>query len=167
MSVLSRDLARGGHRLFTKGAPDVLLERCSFRRLGDDVEPLDEDGRAAVARTIAELAEQGFRTLGVAYRTIDSDASALGDLDDSAESDLVLLGVVGIIDPPRPEAAAAVAEAHRAGIRTVMITGDHPATARRIATDLGILGPVHDPAAVVTGTDLDALSDAELRRSSR
>ena len=167
MSVLSRDLARGGHRLFTKGAPDVLLERCSFRRLGDDVEPLDEDGRAAVARTIAELAEQGFRTLGVAYRTIDSDASALGDLDGSAESDLVLLGVVGIIDPPRPEAAAAVAEAHRAGIRTVMITGDHPATARRIATDLGILGPVYDPAAVVTGTDLDALSDAELRRSSR
>ncbi len=85
-----------------------------------------------------------------------------GDLDESAEHDLVYLGLVGIIDPPRAEAAVAVGEAHRAGIRTIMITGDHPVTARRIASDLGIVGP---DARAITGAELDRLTDEEFRAS--
>ncbi len=88
----------------------------------------------------------------------------LADLDESAEHDLVYLGLVGIIDPPRVEAAAAVSEAHRAGIRTVMITGDHPVTAHRIASDLGIVGP---GARAMTGAELDELSDEAFRAAVR
>lgn len=163
MSVLGRD-AEGDHRLFTKGAPDILLQHCSFERRGDQVEALHDGRREAISRTIAELSRDGFRTLGVSYRTVDSDGLVTDDLDGSAEEDLVLLGIVGIIDPPREEAAEAIAEAHRAGIRTVMITGDHPATAVRIAADLGL--STGDEIAL-TGDDLDALDDEQLKILSR
>ncbi|MCJ7712166.1 MAG: HAD-IC family P-type ATPase, partial [Chloroflexi bacterium] len=114
---------------------------------------------------VERLSEQGYRTLGVAYRTVDADGRELaGDLDESAERDLVYLGLVGIIDPPRKEASVAVGEAHRAGIRTIMITGDHPVTARRIASDLGIVGP---DARAITGAELDRLTDEEFRAAAR
>ena len=158
---------RNGHRrLFTKGAPDVLLERCTHVLVGDDVRALDADGRARVLADVEELSGQAFRTLAVAYRDLaDDELTEAGELDESAERDLVHLGVVGIMDPPREEVADAIADAHRAGIRTVMITGDHPATALRIATDLGIV--VGPGATARTGTELDGLTDEEFAAAVR
>ena len=131
---------------------------------------LDEDRRAALVRRNEALAGQALRTLAIAARTVPAatlglDPQAIADrtssieLPDSIEDDLTLLGLVGMIDPPRPEAKAAVAVAHRAHIRTVMITGDHPATARAIAEELGIFEP---GARLVTGADLRTMGDAEL-----
>ena len=164
MSVLGQESATGVHRLFTKGAPDVLLTRCTAVQVGDRPEPLDEAARDRVLAAVERLSADGYRTLGVAYKTIDADGTAVADLDGSHETDLVFVGVAGILDPPRDEAAAAVAEAHRAGIRTVMITGDHPVTAARIAADLGLVEP---GATALTGNQLDLLDDAEFQRATR
>ena len=164
MSVLAQDVLGETTRLFTKGAPDVLLARCEAIEVGTDVVAMDEARRCAALADVERLSEQGYRTLGVAFRSIDVDGrEMIGDLDESAERDLVYLGLVGIIDPPRAEASVAVDEAHRAGIRTIMITGDHPVTARRIAADLGIVGP---DARAVTGAELDRLSDEEFRTTA-
>ncbi len=165
MSVLAEDSRGETTRLFTKGAPDILLARCKATQVGTEVVAMDEALRVAALADVERLSERGYRTLGVAFRSIDvNDREMTGDLDESAERDLVYLGLVGIIDPPRAEAAVAVSEAHHAGIRTIMITGDHPVTARRIASDLGIVGP---DARAVTGAELDRLSDEEFRATAR
>jgi magnesium-transporting ATPase (P-type) len=158
MSTLEADL-EGGRRiaLVTKGAPDVLLGRCTSERLAGRVRPLTDDRRAAVLARVDRLADLALRTLAVAYRPLPDGASP--EPDESIERELVYLGVVGIIDPPRPEAKVAIAEAHAAGIRVMMITGDHPRTAIRIAAELGIVG---EGARVISGTDLDRLDDAGL-----
>ncbi|MFC8943684.1 HAD-IC family P-type ATPase, partial [Streptomyces griseoincarnatus] len=124
--------------------------------------PLDDARRAAALDAVERLSREAYRTLGVAYRRVAEGTGSQG-LEEH-ESDLVYLGVVGIIDPPRPEVTAAVAEAHRAGIRVMMITGDHPITATRIATDLGIVEP---GARAVSGTELDALDAEGLREATR
>lgn len=163
MSVLGEERQTGVHRLFTKGAPDVLLARCDQLQLGEGPTDLDDDRRRRVLASVNELAGQGYRTLGVAYKTIETEPPIEG-LDESHESELVFVGVVGIIDPPRDEAARAVRDAHRAGIRTVMITGDHPVTAARIATDLGL---VNTGATALTGAELDELSPEQFQEASR
>ncbi|MHA7861324.1 cation-translocating P-type ATPase [Tessaracoccus sp. Y36] len=169
MSVLGH---REEHkRVFSKGAPDVLLERCVKEQVGRGQRPLTDERRDELSRTVVELSEQGYRTLGVAWRPADDEDP--DTFDESAERDLVWVGVVGIIDPPRDEAAEAITQAHRAGIKTVMITGDHPVTAARIAQDLGITEG--DPSirslvprehsgtgGAVTGRELEGLSDEEL-----
>ena len=158
MSTLEADSApdAADHALVTKGAPDVLLDRCTHQRVGDDVVPLDDAARGRVLAHVDRLSDMALRTLAVAYRPLPDVAD---DLDDEAlaelERELVYVGMVGIIDPPRPEAATAIAEAHRAGIRIVMITGDHPRTAGRIAGDLGIVEP---GARTLTGTELDEVA---------
>ncbi|MFD7025926.1 cation-translocating P-type ATPase [Promicromonospora sukumoe] len=162
MSALVDPPGEGAWALVTKGAPDVLLPRCTDLQVGDDVVPLDDDRRAAALADVERLSRQAYRTLGVAYRRVPEDLGT--EALEEHESDLVYLGVVGIIDPPRPEVADAVAEAHRAGIRIMMITGDHPVTATRIASDLGIVEP---SARAVTGTELDALDAARLRETTR
>jgi len=165
MSVLAQDLPSDQTRLITKGAPDILLARCKAIQVGTESLDLDQARRAAALGEVERLSGQGYRTLGVAYRTVDVEGPELaGDLDESSEHGLVYLGVVGIMDPPRAEAAVAVSEAHRAGIRTIMITGDHPVTARRIASDLGIVGP---DARAITGTELDELTEEEFRAATR
>ncbi|MGA8046057.1 MAG: cation-translocating P-type ATPase [Dermatophilaceae bacterium] len=162
MSVLAHHDERAEDRIYTKGAPDVLLERCVAERRGQEVVPLDEAARSRVLAEVEHLSGEGYRTLGVAYRIVgdgrSGDGLERGPAGD-VEHDLVLAGVVGIIDPPREEARAAVADAHRAGVRTIMITGDHPATAQRIAADLGI---VVEGERAATGLELERLDDAGL-----
>jgi magnesium-transporting ATPase (P-type) len=162
MSALVDPPGDGAWALVTKGAPDVLLTRCTDVQVGEETVPLDDERRAAALAAVERLSRQAYRTLGVAYRRVAEGTGAQG-LEDH-ESDLVYLGVVGIIDPPRPEVTAAVAEAHRAGIRVMMITGDHPITATRIASDLGIVEP---GARAVTGINLDRLDAAGLRETTR
>ena len=177
MSVLYTDAKHGTTILMSKGAPDVLMERCTRVREGDAAAgaelggvpaPLTGDVRERFAEHIRDMSGRALRTLGVAYRVLSEDearlvAAALTEGADAElaelERDLVLAGVVGIIDPPRPEAAVAVAEAHRAGIRVLMITGDHPDTAGRIAADLGI---AERGARVLTGRELSAMDDDAL-----
>lgn len=162
MSALVDPPGDGAWALVTKGAPDVLLGRCTAVQVGAETVPLDDDRRSAALDAVERLSDRAYRTLGVAYRRV---AEGLGPEGlEEHEADLVYLGVVGIIDPPRPEVTAAVAEAHRAGIRVMMITGDHPVTATRIATDLGIVEP---GARAVSGTELDALDAAGLRETTR
>jgi magnesium-transporting ATPase (P-type) len=144
----------------TKGAPDVLLRRCTHIQVGDDVQPLDVDRRQLVLADVERLSGQALRTLAVAHKRVTSSTAPPDD--ESVEHGLVYTGLVAMIDPPRPEAARAVGQAHRAGIRTVMITGDHPRTAVRIAADLGI---VEADGAVLTGPELERLDGPALRRA--
>ena len=140
----------------TKGAPDVLLSRCALVRLGGTVVPLTPDVREDLTSAIDELADRGLRTLGVAERPL---ARPPHQLVGSDEHGLTLLGVVGIVDPPRREAATAIAEAQRGGVDVVMITGDHPRTAARIAAELGIGGATPS---VTTGRQLREIDDDAL-----
>ena len=155
MSTLHADLdGELGVAVVTKGAPDVLLARCTEERLGGRVRPLSEERRSEILTTVERLADLALRTLAVAYRPLPADERP--PQDESVERELVYLGLVGIIDPPRPEARAAIADAHAAGVRVLMITGDHPHTAARIAADLGIAAA---GSRVVTGAELEALDD--------
>jgi Ca2+-transporting ATPase len=136
----------------------VLLTRCTHERAGGEVRPLTPQRREAIAADVERLADLALRTLAVAYRPLPHTEPP--EPDESLEGELVFVGIVGIIDPPRPEARDAVAEAHAAGVRVIMITGDHPRTAVRIAADLGIVEP---GAPVLTGTELGRLDEAGLR----
>ncbi|MGH2539973.1 MAG: cation-translocating P-type ATPase [Actinomycetota bacterium] len=153
MTTLEADVEREGRiAVITKGAPDVLFSRCSHERVAGEVRPLTDGRRTEMLATVDRLADLAMRTLAVAYRPLPDVESP--PEDESVERDLVYLGMVGIIDPPRSEAAVAVAEATDAGMRIMMITGDHPRTATRIASDLGIVEP---DARVLTGADLETL----------
>ncbi len=158
MSSIERDHEQGDRLVvIAKGAPDVLLRHCTRARVGMDVVPMDEALRARALADVDRLSDDALRTLAVAYRPLDAGEDP--QAGDALERDLIFVGTVGIIDPPREEAGQAVREAHRAGIRVVMITGDHPRTAARIALDLGI---VEAGAEALTGADLDRLDDAAL-----
>jgi P-type Ca2+ transporter type 2C len=157
--------------IFVKGAPEILLANCLHLWEDGKIVPLGEDRRADISRRNDALAVQALRTLAIATRSVP--AAALGvdpqdavanrpsaiELPDGIEDDLVLLGLVGMIDPPRAEAKAAVAVAKRAHIRSVMITGDHPATAEAIARELEIFEP---GGRTVTGVEMRTTNDAEL-----
>ncbi len=143
--------------LMTKGAPDVLLSHCTHESSGEDERPLTNERRTAIHSAIEGLAAEALRPLGIACRRLPAPFEE--KLDTSAEAKLVWLGVAGMIDPPRPEAAAAVRTASEAGVRVMMITGDHPAMAVAIARELGIARP--DERAV-TGAALDRMSAEDL-----
>lgn len=156
MSTLERDSEHGGQIvLITKGAPDVLLACCTRVRRGTDVMALDAAMRARIASDVDTLSDAALRTLAVAYRPLAVHDDTSGG--PALERDLIYVGTVGIIDPPRAEAALAIREARRAGIRVIMITGDHPRTAARIAADLGLVAP---GAPALTGLELDTLDEA-------
>lgn len=158
MSVLVIDHGQGNERLLiSKGAPDVLLEHCTRVQVGMDVVPLTDEIRAAALADVDKLSEAALRTLSVAYRPLLAEEQAATGA--GLENGLIFIGTVGIIDPPREEAAPAIADAHRAGIRIIMITGDHPRTAARIAEDLGI---IEAGAGAITGAEIDRLDDAGL-----
>jgi calcium-translocating P-type ATPase len=161
MSTIERDRVSGERILFTKGGPDVLLELCTRVRVGNDVAPLDGATRARIEEEVNALTNDALRTLSVAYRPLRDEERKH---DPSLERDLIFAGTVGIIDPPRPEARAAVREAQRAGIRVIMITGDHPRTAVRIAAELGIVEP---GAPVLSGPELDDMDEPTFRKTAR
>jgi magnesium-transporting ATPase (P-type) len=155
MATLNR-VPGNGLRILLKGAPDRLLSRCAEQRVANGgTEPLDP---AFWEKQIDELGGQGLRVLAAASREVKEDKSdlTLGDLD----KDMEFMGLVGIIDPPRPEAIEAIAACRRAGIRVKMITGDHAGTATAIGREMAI---TENPKAV-TGTELEAASDEDLRR---
>jgi P-type Ca2+ transporter type 2C len=148
---------------FTKGAPDVLLARCSQEEVGEERRPLSAERRAAILAINEELAGQALRTLALALRLLPEDSFSREDIDDDIEQDLVFLGLIGMIDPPRPEAQQAVARARAAGIRPLMITGDHPITAAVIAAELGI----STGSRAVAGGEIEKMSEEVLRRTVR
>ena len=151
MSVILR--TESGYRVIVKGAPDLLLQRCTAAKSGGQTLPLSGDLRGRILARNAEMAQDALRVLAVAEKQADS----LPASDDAAESGLTFLGLIGLEDPPRPEAKQAVLECRGAGIRPVMITGDQPSTAAAIAGRLGI-----DTAQVTTGAELEAMSDEKL-----
>jgi len=162
-ATIVRRTGDGKLRAFVSGAPDVLLERCSSFLSETGVRPLTDADRRVFADRNAAMAGEALRVLGSARRDLDeSDAADLSA--ESAEKELTFIGLAGMYDPPRQEAREAVAKCRAAGIRVVMITGDHPGTAVAIASLLGIV-PASEAAlgSVLGGVDLDRLSDAELR----
>ena len=172
MAVIGKDSSDNGNlSVYAKGAPDVLLGYCTRIAVGDAVRPMTEGDRQEILATVERLSGEAYRTLGEAYRPLGTTSLAdipgiktnaagqvtdISEQSDVIERDLIWAGMVGIIDPPRTEVRDSVAEAHRAGIRTVMITGDHPLTAARIASDLGI---IEKGGKALTGDQLDAMSD--------
>ncbi len=153
----SRVVETPGFLAVTKGAIDGLLAQTRSLWVEGALEPLDDDGRGRVMAAHDDLAAKGMRVLGVAVRPLDRPPTEaeLGGL----EADLILVGLFGLLDPARPEVTDAVARCRAAGIRPVMITGDHPLTAGHIARQVGIT----DTEEFLTGQDLDRLTEAELR----
>ncbi|MGE0823489.1 MAG: cation-translocating P-type ATPase [Candidatus Binatia bacterium] len=163
MTIIRR---REGHAwAFVKGAPEVILARCTHIRTEHGVEPLTGSDRARMLQANALMANDALRVLAMAERAVETFPSSPEESasvnDDMIERDLTLLGLVGLQDPPRAEARDAIARCKRAGVRTVMITGDHPDTARAIARELGMLDR---GASVVTGVELEAMTDGVLRQ---
>lgn len=139
--------------MLTKGAVDVLLDRCISIRTSDGILPMDEEQRKHIQEENRHFSEQGLRVLAFAYRETDKPLTM------EEEKEYIFLGLIAMMDPPRPEAMAAVADAKHAGIRPVMITGDHKITATAIAREIGIY---EEGDLAVTGMELDAMSDEEL-----
>ncbi|CAG0989814.1 H+-transporting ATPase [Anaerolineae bacterium] len=139
---------------YSKGAPEIILDSCSRRLTEDGDTVLDAASREKILETARQMASEALRVLAVASK---SDATL-----SSAEQDMTFLGLVGMIDPPRPEAKAAIQVCEQAGIRAVMITGDHPLTAQAVARELGLL----KDGRVITGAELELLSEAEFEREA-
>ncbi|MGZ4995357.1 MAG: cation-translocating P-type ATPase, partial [Methylobacter sp.] len=148
---------------FVKGAPEVILSRCTLIRTDQGVRELTENDRSRMIQANALLAHDALRVLAVAERPLDNFSIEEGRAvnDTEIEKELTFLGLVGLQDPPRAEARGAVAKCKRAGIKAVMITGDHPDTARAIGHELGILGKGDE---VLVGAELDRLDDEALRK---
>ena len=163
MSTVHKD-AEKPERLaaFAKGAPDVLLPRCSHEIVDDEARPLTDERREEIRGENERLASEALRTLGVAFRSLPP-GELEGEVDDHIERDFVFLGLVGMIDPPREEVKDAVDLAKGAGIRPMMITGDHPKTAAAIAEELDI----STEGRAITGAELEMLPDEELEREVR
>jgi len=147
-----------------KGAPDVVLERCTHYQSRDDVAiPLNDEQRSRILAANDRMTSQALRVLGVAYRVVkDLEYHQNGDLSEEIEEELIFVGLLGMIDPARPEVLPALQTAREAGIRTAMITGDYPNTAKAIAQEIGLLQTGHQ---VITGKELDELSDEELQEA--
>ena len=164
MTTIHTDAQRQERLLvFTKGAPDVLLARCSQELVGEESRPLTAERRADNLAGNEALAGEALRTLGVAFRSLPAGAFDSHEVDERVEQDLVFAGLIGMIDPPREEAKQAVARAKAAGIRPMMITGDHPKTAAVIAEELGIA----ENGRAVTGAELERMPDDTLDQTVR
>jgi P-type Ca2+ transporter type 2C len=169
MSVVVRHRKSGEVSAIMKGAPDAVLSHCTHVLAGGRLAPLTAERRAAILAENERMAAGALRVLGIALRPVaggkaEVSIASAGQTPEATvlwEREMVFLALVGLIDPPRPEVKAAVTAARRAGIATVMITGDHQATARAIASELGILRAQDG---TLTGSAMDRLTDRELTR---
>ncbi|MEG4011215.1 MULTISPECIES: cation-translocating P-type ATPase [unclassified Microcoleus] len=172
MSVICQVPGRSGHSgfpaengqqqnylMFTKGSPELTLERCKGIIIGDRVQPLNQEMRDRILAENNNMASEGLRVLGFAYKIWENLPPQ--DSDATSEQDMIWLGLVSMLDAPRPEVREAVAKCRDAGIRVVMITGDHQLTAKAIASDLGI---AQKGDRVLTGQELEKLSREELKQ---
>ncbi len=148
MTTLCRE--NGKQTAYSKGADEVILNRCKFVQAGDQIREMNPALRDEFLKVSAQMAKDALRVLAIAYKPVA--------VIENADRDMVFLGFVGMIDPPRLEAKTAVQNCKASGIKPVMITGDHPLTAQAIATELGIL----EKGRVITGTELDKIKDEEL-----
>jgi calcium-translocating P-type ATPase len=147
---------RDGAVLLCKGAPEVLLERCASVQLADCLAPLTPELRASLRKAEEEMAHDGLRVLAFACRDLPASYER-----EHAEEEMTLLGFIGLEDPPRAEVPAAIASCFAAGIRVIMVTGDHPRTAAAIARQIGLTRSTEPH--VITGDELERLSDTELQ----
>lgn len=171
MTVIRRQ--DGDPWAFVKGAPEILIERCAWIRSGKTIRPINPEDKSKLEQACAWMAHDALRVLAVAERRLDQTMLKSADLSQrsnhenscsdparSIETDLVFLGLFGLLDPPRAEAKDAVMKSKQAGIKTVMITGDHPDTAWAIALELGI---VQKGDQLMGGSEIESLDDEELR----
>jgi Ca2+-transporting ATPase len=159
LSPFKDSTRKGWHVIAVKGAPDIVLQLCTRIQPMDDGEPglLTEKTRADITQANDKLTQDALRVLGMAYRLVPNKPDEVDSKD--MEKDLVFAGLIGMIDPARPEVKPALLTAAKAGIRTLMITGDYPNTARAIAESIGLLRPGHK---VLTGAQLDEIDDKQL-----
>jgi Ca2+-transporting ATPase len=149
-----------GYVVAIKGAPDVVLDLCThYQRMDDSPAQLTEEQRMRILHANDNMTQDALRVLGVAYK-VSPSLPNMEELE-KVEEGMIFVGLLGMIDPPRPEVAPALAKASKAGIRTIMITGDFPNTARAIAEAIGLLKPNHQ---VLSGTELDDLTDEQLKQ---
>ena len=160
MSTIHKE-AGGTYFVAVKGAPDQLLKRVTRIEINGEVRPITDEDKQAILATNKDLAKQALRVLMMAYKTTNEIPTLESEV---VESDLIFSGLVGMIDPERPEAAEAVRVAKEAGIRPIMITGDHQDTAEAIAKRLGIIDPNDTEDHVFTGAELNELSDEEFQK---
>ena len=154
---------RQWYALTLKGAADVVVNLCTrYQTINDEVLPMDEGMRQSILAANDSLTHDALRVLGMAYRLLPAMPSEMNDK--KLEEDLIFAGLVGMIDPPRPEVHPALEKARQAGIRTIMITGDFPNTARAIAESIGLLKPGHK---VLTGAEINKLDDAALQKEAK
>lgn len=142
----------GSLTAYAKGAPEMILESCDWHLTADGVKPFDDVGRSQALAMAQDMASEALRVLAISTK---ADATL-----ETAQTGMTFFGLAGMIDPPRPEAKSAIATCAQAGIRAVMITGDHPVTAQAVARELGLL----KTGRVVTGAELEAMSDEEFKR---
>ena len=159
MSTLIKD-ETGSLRQYTKGAPDELLRQCAKTWDGKAIQPLTDAKRAEILAQNTEMASRALRVLGAAFR--DWDNMPKDQQPETLEQDLVFIGLVGMVDPVRPEVIPAMAECRQAGIRPIMITGDHKDTAVAIAKQLEMIKTADE---AITGSQLDEISDEELKKT--
>lgn len=143
---------------FTKGAPDIIIDRCKYISIGDKILPFDKELKEKVLETNSTFSRKALRVLAFAYREYDSLPENIST--ENNEIDMVFVGLVGMIDPPREEAKEAIRKCKKAGIDTVMITGDYKETAFAIAKELGM---AEDESQAMMGSELDSISDEELK----
>lgn len=160
MSVLCTDNSKQ-FSLYSKGAPDKILSLCTHYTDGERLYPLDEETRKSIEQANDTMAAKALRVLACAYRPMEGDYK---ENDPVPEDNLVFCGLVGMIDPPRPEVPEAIAKCHRAGVKVVMITGDHPNTARAIGRELGL---IKDDGRMITGVEIDNMTDEELAEAAQ
>ncbi|HEY9848266.1 MAG TPA: cation-transporting P-type ATPase [Leptolyngbyaceae cyanobacterium] len=163
MSVICRgngsEYSQAPFLMFTKGSPELILERCTSYQVGSSTIELTQEDRRYILEQNNQMAAKGLRVLGFAAKPLSTQPAP--EPDENMEAELIWLGLVGMLDAPRPEVREAVAKCKQAGIRPVMITGDHQLTAKAIAYDLGI---AEEGARVLTGQELQKLSQAELEQ---
>ena len=154
MTTINLDKNSGKYRVFTKGAPDVLIKRCNRLLINGEVVPLTQEYLDEIEKANNYMASKALRVLGMAYKDIESIPQNI--TSEIIENDLIFVGLTGMIDPPRKEVKDAIKICKHAGIRPIMITGDHKDTALAIAKELGIIS---DESQLITGSELDKLSD--------